>query len=423
MAEPHSGPRRPARPAAGAAALLLLTACGSGPPIGEDAAPVERAAVEQGLYPDAEEALLRSSFRLGSVMTAADPARNTVTSPLSALYALAMLRVGAGTTTAEEMDVALALPAEHRDEALNALLRSVGRFDGNPADVDEEDPPREPLLHLANAVFVPEGGGIGEEFLDTLARQYGAGVFPVDFADPVTNSRIDEWVSLETGGRIEEAPLDVDAQTMLSLLNTVYFAAAWDVPFAAEDTMDRAFTLSDGGAVDVPMMRKTDTVRYAEGAGWTGIDLPYGEGFFMRLVLPTEAVTPAWSGDDFMDIARTLDGAEEQYVALELPTWDHECTLDLLDVLGSLGLDETFGPTPDFEAILPDAFVSGGAQTANITVAEKGTIAAAVTQIGVRMTSALPPALSISFDRPFSYQIVHEETGLPVFLGTVADPR
>ena len=143
----------------------------------------------------------------------------------------------------------------------------------------------------------------------------------------------------------------------------------------------------------------------------------------MRLILPAESVTPAWSEDEFMDIALALDGAEEQYVALELPTWDHEYTQELLDVLRPLGLDETFGSTPDFEAILPGAFISGGAQTANITVAEKGTIAAAVTQFAMKASAAMPPALSISFDRPFSYQIVHEETGLPVFLGTVVDPR
>ncbi|WP_426989569.1 serpin family protein [Pseudarthrobacter sp. Y6] len=53
----------------------------------------------------------------------------------------------------------------------------------------------------------------------------------------------------------------------------------------------------------------------------------------------------------------------------------------------------------------------------------KGTIAAAVTQINGGVTSAPPqPERSISFDRPFHYQIVHVETGLPLFIGKVTDP-
>jgi serine protease inhibitor len=68
--------------------------------------------------------------------------------------------------------------------------------------------------------------------------------------------------------------------------------------------------------------------------------------------------------------------------------------------------------------------ITQAAQTANITVAEKGTVAAAVTQINGMVTGAPPqPEHNIDFDRPFHYQIVHVETGLPLFMGTVADPR
>ncbi|GAC1458964.1 MAG: hypothetical protein PVSMB10_16580 [Pseudarthrobacter sp.] len=68
--------------------------------------------------------------------------------------------------------------------------------------------------------------------------------------------------------------------------------------------------------------------------------------------------------------------------------------------------------------------ITQAAQAANITVAEKGTIAAAVTQINGMVTSAPPPPeRTINFNRPFHYQIVHIETGLPLFMGTVADPR
>ena len=103
---------------------------------------------------------------------------------------------------------------------------------------------------------------------------------------------------------------------------------------------------------------------------------------------------------------------------------EHEYTLDLLPVLRGLGLAETFGKTPDFEAIQPEARVTGATQQANITVGEKGTVAAAVTQLDV-MAGSLPPPpdVKLDFNRPFLYQIIHADTGLPLFLGTVMDPR
>ncbi|MHA7239284.1 serpin family protein [Arthrobacter sp. TMS1-12-1] len=384
-------------------------------------APVARIVVEPGRYPEAEDALRRSAFRLGAAL-AADPTGNQVTSPVSALYALSMLRAGAGGTTAEELDAVLGLPAEHH-AAMNALLATLQYFDGDPVTVDEEDPPRQPLVHLANAVLVPEGGAIGAGFLEVLARSYGAGVHPVDVADPGTAGMIDDWVRRETGGRVAKAPLVVGPDTGLSLLNAVYFAAAWDEAFDPAGTGEDPFTLAGGTQVIVPTMHGYRWARYAAGPGWTGIDLPYGDGFFLRLLLPAEGASPAWDEQDLLDIADALEAAGTIRVDLSMPRWEHHHAQDLIGVLQALGLERTFGPGADLDAIQPGLHVSGAAQSATVTVAEKGTIAAAVTQL-VMMTSApVPPDVALSVDRPFGYQIVHEDTGLPLFLGTVADPR
>ncbi|GAB3538343.1 hypothetical protein GCM10027403_24500 [Arthrobacter tecti] len=112
-------------------------------------------------------------------MLAVKPEVNQVTSPVSALTALAMLRVGARTTTADELDSVLGFPAEHRDAAMNALLAEWAGHDGDPGTVDEEEPPEEPLLHLANGLFVAEELELADGFLETLAQHYGAGVYPV----------------------------------------------------------------------------------------------------------------------------------------------------------------------------------------------------------------------------------------------------
>jgi serpin B len=199
------------------------------------------------------------------------------------------------------------------------------------------------------------------------------------------------------------------------------------VPFDANDTSDDPFTTADGGTVDVPMMHGLREVAYAEGSGWQAVDLPYGDGFVMRLVLPakdSDGGAAALNADLLAEVARALDAADAEDVDLALPTWDHKSHFDVRAILEQLGLGKALNTTRDFDAIQPGLMITQAAQDANITVAEKGTVAAAVTQIsGAAMSVQPEPARSLTFDRPFHYQIVHVGTGLPLFMGKVADPR
>ncbi|NJC21813.1 serpin B [Arthrobacter pigmenti] len=403
-----------------AAEALLLTACGAAAPE-QRMAEVDRQAVGLDDHPDAVAALRSSAYRLGAEMLAVKPEANQVTSPVSALAALAMLRVGAQTTTADELDSVLGFPAEHRDAAMNALLAEWAQHDGDPGTVDDEEPPEEPLLHLANGLFVAEDLELADGFLEPLAQHYGVGVYPVDYSSSSALEAMNAWVNQHTGGRIEEVPIKPSQDTVLNIINTVYFAAAWANPFDPTSTVEGTFTTGDG-PVQADLMHTTLRIQYAAGDGWQGIDLPYNNGFVMRLVLPEEGRPPAMDQAALADIDATFDEAPETMVDLTLPSWDHAYDLDLKKMLISMGLDEAMGLTPDYTGMGADLFVEGVAQAANITVAEKGTVASAVTQISMQESGAPETDVEIVFDRPFLYQILHEETGMPMFLGTVMDP-
>lgn len=412
-----------------AGALVALTACSaSSSPEILKADGVQRVSVDGAAYAAELRSFRTSAFGLGEALLAdgGDGAQgNVVSSPGSLLIALAMLRAGATGGTAAEMDAVLKLPAENRDEAMNALLASLEKFDGDPGAVDEENPPRKPVMHAANGLFVDKGVPTGKPFLDTLARHYGTGVYPVDFKDEgATKPAIDAWVNRNTGGRIKQAPAKYDRDNTFSLLNSLYFASAWSAPFDPNDTSDLPFTTAAGEEIEAPAMHNELKMKYAEGTGWQGVDLPYADGFVMRLVLPEAGADAALGAAALTDIADALDSAPLETVQIQLPRWDHKCSFDLRKVFESLGLRKTLTTTEDFNNIQPRMMITQAAQAANITVAEKGTVAAAVTQINGAVTSAPPePERTITFDRPFHYQIVHVETGLPLFMGRVADPR
>ncbi|WP_244250652.1 serpin family protein [Arthrobacter crystallopoietes] len=409
--------------ALGLVPVLTLAGCSAPEPELLAADGVQQQSVALHEYPEAAASLQDATLKLGAAMLAGRPEANQVTSPASLLYALAMLRAGAGTTTAAEMDAALGLPAQGRDEAMNALLTAWQEHDGDPGSVDEDEPPVTPLLHLANGVFVDAGTPTGEEYLARLAEHYGSGVYPVDYADPATKDKLDAWVDHNTGGRITEAPGGYDEDNTLTLLNAVYFAAAWADPFSPSSTKTEDFTLLNGEVIQAEAMGKLLRADYARGEGWQGMDLPYNEGFLMRLVLPDEG-SPVLDEAALATVNRAMAAANPARVSLGLPKWEHDYTQNLIPVLRGLGLAETLGPAPDLHAIQPEARVTGATQQANITVGEKGTVAAAVTQLDV-MAGSLPPPpdVKLDFNRPFLYQIIHAETGLPLFLGTVMDPR
>ena len=147
----------------------------------------------------------------------------------------------------------------------------------------------------------------------------------------------------------------------------------------------------------------------------------------MRLVLPaqdSDGGAGAIRTDLLAAVARALEASDPEAIELALPTWDHRSSFDVRTVLERLGMRKTLETMSDFDAIQQGLMLTQAAQDANISVAEKGTVAAAATQINGMVTSApAQPAKSIRFDRPFHYQVVHVDTALPLFMGKVADPR
>ncbi len=118
-----------------------------------------------------------------------------------------------------------------------------------------------------------------------------------------------------------------------------------------------------------------------------------------------------------------MSGAATRMVGLHLPRWDTETKADLTDVLGRLGLHQTYA-AGQFPGITrdPSFFISQVVQQANITVGEKGTIAAAATAIVGETSAPMPADIQVNADHPFAFAIVHDKTGVPLFEGVVGDP-
>ena len=353
---------------------------------------------------------------------------NVFYSPYSISLALAMTYAGARGETEQQMADTLhyTLPQDRLHPAFNALDQTL-ESRGEGAEGKDEEGFR---LNIANAIWGQKDYAFLASFLDTLARNYGAGLRLLDFAADAEKARatINEWVSEQTEGKIEELiPQGVlSAATRLVLTNAIYFNAAWAEPFEEEQTSDGTFHLLDGDEVTVPMMRQTTSFGYAAGQGYQAVELPY-DGHELSMVILLPDATQFQGFEASLDAERMdsiVDQLESQQVALTMPKFEFDAEFQLNDALKAMGMEDAFSGAADFSGMTGgrDLFISSVIHKAFVSVDEAGTEAAAATAVVMVESAAPGEPVQVTVDRPFIFAIRDIQTGAVLFVGRVVDP-
>jgi len=399
--------------AAAAAALLLASgACGGGEP-GEAASSAEPPADPGGAARPANVL----GMRLLAELSKSDPGGNIFVSPTSVCLALSMTANGATGETLDEMAALLADEGASLEDLnrANAALRSS--LEG--ADVE---------LSIANALWRRAGFPLRQAFVKANAERYAAALEEADFSDPSAVDAINTWVAEETRGKIESIVERIPSETMLYILNAVYFKGLWSDPFDPERTRPLPFTKADGSVIEHPMMTESGRYRYYEADGIQSISLPYGEGRLAMVVVlpPADAPVDAFvRGLNEEDWERWVGGQRKREGEIVLPRFTIGYGAKLNDALTALGMVRAFdADAADFSAMSEfPLFIDEVLHKTFVEVNEEGTEAAAVTSVGMALTAVAPShRFRMVVDRPFVCAIRDGETGALLFLGVIADP-
>jgi serpin B len=376
---------------------------------------VERAPGDAAVLPAAVDSLHALGAGLWGELATAD--ENLALSPYSVAVALAMTVNGAaGTTRSEMLDVLAADSIADLNSGLNALTQYIESL----AD-------KKVALDSANQLFGQQDVAWEPDFLDALARSYGAGMRTVDFvgATEAARAAVNRWTAARTHDRIEEILPEgsVDSLTRLALVNALYFKAPWLEPFEKALTTDDDFHLGDDTVVSVPTMHATFGAALGAGDGWTSVRIPYvGSALAMTVVLPDLGREV-----DVDALPEILAAARPGGVELSLPRWTFRTQVALKTPLSELGMPTAFddahadltGMTrTDDHLAVADVY-----HQVFVAVDEDGTEAAAATAAVVHATSGILVQRSVVVDRPFLFVIHDIEHGTPLFIGWVADPR
>jgi serpin B len=346
---------------------------------------------------------------------------NLIYSQTSISTALAMLYAGAATSTATQMSDALhfSLPAPRLHAAFNALdLALTTPPPGSSAAAFR--------LNVANSIWLQDGFTVLPPYLDTLAENYGAGLFTENFQTAWEPARtaINRWVSGQTEDLIPTLFPEgsINSLTRLVLANAVFFHGDWKKAFA-KDSQNRVFHAPTGD-VSVPTMYGSMNASAWNGPGWSAARVDYvGDTTSMVIVVPDAGTFAAFeAGLTAESLGAILAGAQSASgTDLYLPRFKFGTDVDLSEVLSALGMPVAFNDGADFSGIngARDLRIQAVVHKALIEVDEQGTTAAAATGVSVGVTS-LPPTLVV--DRPFLFFVRHHATGAILFQGRVLNP-
>ncbi len=347
-----------------------------------------------------------------------EPDDNIIISPVSIATALSMTTNGARNTTHEEMMTTMKV-GTWPQETLNAAYQDF------LTTVPEVDP--KVTLNIANSIWYREGFPVKQDFIDANQTFYQSEVNALDFNNPNAADEINNWVDDKTEGLIDKIIESISGDMVMYLINAVYFKGAWLQKFDADKTENRPFHLADGSQVSVKMMShgKT-TLPYTATNDFQAVDLAYGDSVYsMTVVLPNQGV----SMDDIINGFDDTFWQEQQWqlypreVLFSMPKFKLKYEAKLNKVLADLGMPTAFmGGVADFRDIADAQLsISEVKHKTFIEVNEEGTEAAAVTSVGIEVTS-VPQIPEVIVDRPFLLVIRENRLGSVLFVGKVMNP-
>ena len=392
---------------------LLVTACDSTSP--DNTPEIGRNLTE------AEQHIIAADnsfgMKLFQALHADAPEENLFISPLSISMALGMTLNGADGDTRSEMADALqksGMSEQDINESYLSLIELLASLDDKVT------------FDIANSIWYREGFNVNEDFLTKNRTYFFAEVAALDFNRQEAVDEINAWVDTKTNGLIDKIIESIDPETLMYLINAVYFKGDWTYQFDPDFTQEESFfNLNDTPSM-IDMMSLRGTFQYYLSDRAAFIDLPYGDSLFtMSIVLPH-------TNQDMEDI---LDGTQENiltpfdankaYTTLDvyLPKFQLEYKKSLNQILQTLGIQKAFiAQQADFSRINDqrELYISEAIHKTFVEVSEEGTEAAAVTAIGIGTTSVgdpLPPVMRV--DKPFLFIIRENNSGAYLFAGKI----
>ena len=359
-----------------------------------------------------------ADFGVRLFKTSMEEGENTLISPLSVLYALAMTANGADGETLAQMEQVLGMGVDNLNSYMLAYLDLL------PETKDYK-------MSLANSIWFKDDPNFAVEqsFLQTNADYYGAGAYKAAF-DEGTRNDINNWVKEHTDGMIPEIIDEIPDEAIMYLVNALAFDAKWADEYEEHQIREGRFTMEDGIRQDVDMMH-SEEYTYLEDDMATGFIKYYKDRKYAFVaMLPNEGVSVSQYVDSLTGehLRELLNNPQDVTVFASIPKFETEYDIEMSEVLQEMGMTDAFDwQVADFSRLGTynvdgmNICISRVLHKTFISVSEQGTRAGAATAVEMVAEGAMEIVefKEVVLDRPFVYMLIDCETNLAFFIGTM----
>ncbi|XP_052594168.1 alpha-1-antitrypsin-like [Peromyscus californicus insignis] len=343
---------------------------------------------------------------------------NIFFSPVSIATAFAMLSLGAKGDTHNQILKGLEFNSTEITEAethesFHHLLKTLNK------------PDNELQLTTGNALFIHNKLKLVEKFLADVKNYYHSEAFHVNFTDSEEAKKvINGFVEKGTQGKIADLVKELDKNTVLALVNYIFFKGKWKKPFDAKHTKEADFHVDKSTTVKVPMMHRLgmfDVHHCNTLSSWVLL-MDYLGNATAIFILPDDGQMQHLEQTLTKEIiCKFLDSRHTRSANLYFPKLSISGTYDLETALSPLGITQVFSNGADLSGITEDVplKLNKAVHKAVLTIDERGTEAAGATVLEA-IPMSVPP--EVKFDKPFIAIIYDSHTQSPLFVGKVVDP-
>ncbi|XP_011359353.1 serpin B7-like isoform X3 [Pteropus vampyrus] len=337
---------------------------------------------------------------------------NIFFSPLSLLYALSMILLGARGNSAQQVE------KQGIQSQLKRFLSNINTFH---KDYD---------LSIANGLFVEKGFDIHRDYIECAEKLYNAKVEPVDFTNALgeTRSDINKWIENKTNGKIKNVVLEssISSSAVMLLVNAVYFKGKWESAFIKKETINCRFKSPKcpGKPVALMYQERKFNLSVIQDPYMQILELKYHGGISMYVMLPESDLSQIENKLTFQNLMNWTNPRKmsAQYVKVFLPQFKIEKNYEIKRNLKALGLKDIFSESrADFSGIASGGrlYLSKLMHKSYIEVTEDGTEAAAISESNV-VEKLLPESTVFRADHPFIFVI--RKNDVILFSGKVSCP-
>ncbi|KAM3876312.1 antithrombin-III [Diretmus argenteus] len=291
-------------------------------------------------------------------------------------------------------------------------------------------------LVSANRLFGEKSLVFNQTYQNISEMVYGAKLLPLNFKENPDLARvsINNWISNKTENRIQDTLPEgvLDSNTILVLVNTIYFKGQWKSKFDKDNVFMSDFYVSETRSCPVSMMYQETKFRYGDFQEdhVQLLEMPYrGDDITMVIILPGKD-TPLAQVEENFDLNKLtgwLEAMRETTVSVQIPRFRVEDSFSLKDKLQAMGLTDLFdSQKASLPGMLEDdgdnLYISDAFHKAFLEVNEQGSEAAAATAVVAIGRSINLNREIFMANRPFLLLIRESTINTLLFVGRVAEP-